>query len=164
MQIPKEVKKKIAMMRKAGKSNAEIIASTGVSKTSIWRITKTYEIKTERKHKAESNSKLIRNLARRGKSVIEIARQCGLSATAISNYCSKHSITLADWRKKRHFTQSALDDDIAIIKELAKTMTAAVLADKWEIDIKTMRNWLYTRGIRAAKAKPTGRPKKAPNK
>ena len=95
----------------------------------------------------------IKAMAKAGKSRTEIGNKFGCAAQTIKDYCVRNRIKLIDVRQDKSKVQRMLDEDALLIEAIAPDLTSAEIAEKWEVDLVVMRNWLRTRHISCKRAR-----------
>ena len=154
--LPKDQVNLILDLYKTGLGIQAVADATGYSRGCVGKYVRLAKASRRTCSRLDGREAEIQKAAGSGLTRDQLAKKFGMTKSAFVKFCQSRGIKLPNG----HLTQTAitriLDEDWMLLEELAKTHTAKQLADKWEVCLVTMRNWLKTRLVEF-KREPTGR-------
>lgn len=136
-------------------THSQVCEALGVSRSTVYRVLRSHGLNTPllfTRSKLQNRMASIKRDIKNGLNRKQIAAKCGVSITAIENFCKTRGITLPDTRKTNASQIRELEADMPLIYEISKGFTPKQLADKWEVPIEVMHLFLKKHKLETKKA------------
>lgn len=136
-------------------THREVCAELGVSRSTVYRTLRDAGLNASRdlvRSKLDARAESIKQDITNGLNRKQIAAKCGVSITAIENFCRARKIPLPDTRKTNASHMRELEADIPLIYAVCSDLTPAELADKWDVPVEVMRLFLRKHKFETKKA------------
>ena len=122
-------------------SIASVARTRGISTCTITRFLLKYDL-TAASIKKEYRDRMFKVYVKEGRSLAQIAKLFGM-----------HHGTLKAMYPSGRYARKILPSELEVIKELLQTVSAAEVADKWDIAKVTLERYLRNHGTSASKIK-----------
>ena len=154
--LPKEQINLILDLYKTGLGIQAVADATGYSRGCVGKYVRLAKASRRIGSRLDGKEADIKKAVDAGLTRDQMAKKFGMNKSGFVRFCKSRGIELPNGHLAQTAVTRMLDEDWLIIEEVAKTHTAKQLAEKWEVELIAMQNWLKTRMVKF-KHEPAGR-------